>query len=261
MTQIAPPTSPPTRQQTPEQVRAFFDAHRTVRQYQPYAMPAEHLDTILYAAQRAPTDATAQLYSFVRLTGETKAKVAELTTNAHIASAAESFVICLDTRRVRKLIEVAGYTPGESPAIDVHFGIGDAVLAGQNMLTAAEMLGYQGCWIGGVMNGLAEIVGLLKLPEMVLPFAALTIGRSAEETPHRPRLPRALVIHENTYQDGTPGELAAATAQMNPIAARPGKDGDWARLLNAYFGVGGSMEKREVALREVLKAQNLWAGE
>ncbi len=157
----------PTRQQTPEQVRAFFDAHRTVRHYRAEAMPADHLDAILYAAQRAPTDATAQLYSFVRLTGNVKERVAELTTNAHIASASESFVICSDTRRVRRLVEAAGYMPGQSPAIDVHFGLGDAVLAGQNMLTAAEMLGYQGCWIGGVMNGLAGIIDLLKLPQGV----------------------------------------------------------------------------------------------
>ena len=251
----------PSRQQTPAEVRAFFDAHRTVRHYQNAAMPADHLDTILHAAQRAPTDATAQLYSFVRLTGDTKQRVAELSTNAHINVAAESFVICLDTRRVRRLIEGAGYTLGTSPAIDVHFGIGDAVLAGQNMLTAAEMLGYQGCWIGGVMNNLAEIVALLHLPEGVLPFAALTIGLSAEDTPYRPRLPRPLVIHENTYQDATPDELKAATEQMNPIAARPGKPGDWARLLNAYFGEGGSMEQREGVLRDVLKKQGLWAGE
>lgn len=108
-------------------------------------MPAEHLDIILYAAQHAPTDATAQLYSFVRLTGETKQEVAELSTNAHIATAAESFVICSDTRRVRQIIEVAGYQPGQLPAIDIHFGISDAVLAGQNTLLAAEMLGYPGC--------------------------------------------------------------------------------------------------------------------
>ena len=249
-----------TRQQTPAEVRAFFDAHRTVRLYQPYVMPEGHLDTILHAAQRAPTDATAQLYSFVHLTGETKQRVAELSTNAHIALASESFVICMDTRRVRQLIGVAGYAPGTSPAIDVHFGIGDAVLAGQNMLLAAEMLGYQGCWIGGVMNNLSAIVELLQLPENVLPFAALTIGLSAEDTPYRPRLPRKLVIHENTYRDGTPDELKAATEQMNPIAARPGKDGDWARLLNAYFGVGGSMEQREVALREVLKRAGVVGG-
>ncbi|AWN23041.1 NADPH-dependent oxidoreductase [Deinococcus irradiatisoli] len=249
----------PTRQQTPEQVRAFFDAHRTVRHYRDEPMPQEHLDTILYAAQRAPTDATAQLYSFVRLSGDVKAKVAQLTTNAHIASAAESFVVCSDTRRVRQLVEAAGYAAGQSPAIDVHFGLGDAVLAGQNMLTAAEMLGYQGCWIGGVMNGLDEIITLLQLPPGVLPFAALTIGLSAEDTPHRPRLPRELVVHENAYRDPTPGELQAATRQMNPIAARPGKPGDWARLLNAYFGVGGSMAQREPVLEAALKRQGLWA--
>ena len=251
----------PTRQQTPAEVRAFFEAHRTVRQYQPFVMPAEHLDTLLYAAQRAPTDATAQLYSLIRLTGETKNKVAALSTNGHISTASESFVICSDTRRVRRLIELAGHLPGQSPAINVHFGLGDAVLAGQNLLTAAEMLGYQGCWIGGVMNGLSEITGLLELPPGVLPFAALTIGLSAEDTPLRPRLPRDLVVHHNAYRDGSPDELRAATEQMNPIAARPGKAGDWARLLGAYFGAGSSMEKRESVLQAVLKRQGLWAQE
>ncbi|AZI41981.1 NADPH-dependent oxidoreductase [Deinococcus psychrotolerans] len=258
---LSPAATLPTRQQTPEQVRAFFAAHRTVRHYTEEQMPAEHLDTILYAAQHAPTDATAQLYSFVRLTGEAKQKVAELTANAHIASAAESFMICSDTRRVRQIIEVAGYEPGQSPAIDLHFGIGDAVLAGQNMLLAAEMLGYQGCWIGGVMNGLAEIIELLELPNKVLPFAALTIGKSAEDVAQRPRLPRPLVIHENTYKDGSAEQLRAATEQMNPIAARTGKPGDWARLLNAYFGEGGSMEKREETLQGALKTQGLSRGE
>ena len=249
--------------QSPEQVRAFFDAHRTVRQYvtadgQPIPLPPEHLDVILHAAQRAPTDATAQLYSFVRLTDPAvRARVAELTTNAHIATASEAFVVCADVHRVRRVLEVAGYAPGEWPAIAVHFGIGDAVMAGTNLLTAAEMLGYQGCWIGGVLNGLPGIVELLALPEGVLPFAALTIGRPAEDTPYRPRVPRPLVVHTDTYHVGTDDEIREATEVMNPIAARGDRPGDWARLLNAYFGAGGGMEKREPVLREVMAAQSV----
>lgn len=249
---------------TPEQVRAFFDHHRTVRQYvtqedgSPLRLPAEHLDVILHAAQRAPTDATAQLYSIIHLTDSAvRAKVAELTNNAHVATSSEAFVICADVGRVAQTLREAGYTPGEWPSIAVHFGIGDAVMAGQNLLLASEMLGYQGCWIGGVLNGLIDILELLALPEGVLPFAALTIGQSNEDAPYRPRLPRPLVIHENSYQIPASEALRAGIELMNPIAERPGKPGDWAKLLNMYFGAEGRMNKRELTMQEVLKRQGL----
>ncbi|WP_034383643.1 nitroreductase family protein [Deinococcus sp. YIM 77859] len=252
---------------TPEEVRAFYDAHRTVRHYAtredgtPLPLPAEHLDAILHAAQRAPTDATAQLYSLIRLVApEVRARMAELTTNPHIATASEAFVVCLDVRRVSRVLEVAGQGGGHWPAIAVHFGIGDAVMAGQNLLTAAEMLGYQGCWIGGVLNGLGGILDLLELPAGVLPFAALTIGLPAEQPPLRPRVPRALVVHEDRYRDASEEELREATAIMNPIAARGDRPGDWVRLLRAYFGPGGSMEQREPHLVAALQRQGLWAG-
>lgn len=252
---------------SPAAVRAFYDHHRTTRQYQtqpdglPIRMHPDELDAVLHAAQRAPTDATAQLYSLIHLNDlQLRQTVAELTTNAHIATASEAFVICADTHRVKQILQANGHTPGEWPAIAIHFGIGDAVMAGQNLLTAAEMLGYQGCWIGGVMNDLETICELLQLPQDVLPFAALTIGKSAENTPLRPRLPRPLVIHTDIYQEASNTALQEATAIMHPIAARPGKPGQWDRLLRAYFGKGGSMEQREPHLVSVLEQQGLKAG-
>lgn len=256
------------RDQTPAQVRAFFDGHRTVRQYltqpdgSPIRMSPEELDAVMHAAQRAPTDATAQLYSFIHLASpEIRAQMAHLTTNAHVATASEAFMVCADTRRVKQLLEAAGHTAGTWPAIAVHFGLGDAVMAGTNLLTAAEMLGYQGCWIGGIMNNLIPIAEALKLPADVLPFAALTLGRSAENTPYRPRVPRPMVFHTDHYRDPTPAELQEALAVMNPIAARPNKPGNWANLLRAYFAQDGGMEHREPHLVELLKRQGMWAGE
>ena len=253
---------------TPEQVRAFYDAHRTVRLYQtqpdgsPIRMTPDELDAVLHAAQRAPTDATAQLYSFIHLTTpDVRAQVAELTGNPHIKTASEAFVACADTRRVGRILEAAGHEPGHWPAIAVHFGIGDIVMAGQNLLTAAEMLGYQGCWIGGVVNNLHALITLLELPEGVLPFAAITVGRPAENAPLRPRLPRELVVHTDAYRDGTADELRRGIEIMNPIADRPGKPGDWARLLKMYFGQGGGMEAREPGLVAALRRQGLRADE
>ncbi|SMB92069.1 nitroreductase family protein [Deinococcus hopiensis] len=262
-------TSLPVRPaRTPEEVRAFYDAHRTVRRYvtredgSPLPLPPEHLEAILHAAQRAPTDATAQLYSLIRLTHpEVRARAAELTNNAHIATASEALTVCLDVRRTGQILGATGNHVGHWPAVAVHFGIGDAVMAGQNLLTAAEMLGYQGCWIGGVLNGLGGLLDLLELPQGVLPFAALTIGTPAEQPPLRPRVPRPLVVHEDRYRDGTPEELREAVELMNPIAARRDHPGDWARLLRAYWAPGGSMEGREPHLVAALKRQGLWAGE
>ncbi|WP_291426044.1 nitroreductase family protein [Deinococcus sp.] len=255
------------RDLTPEQVRAFFDGHRTVRQYvtqpggSPQRLPDDELDAILHAAQRAPTDATAQLYSLIWLDSpEVRQQMAELTTNLHIATASEAFMVCADAHRVKRILEVSGRQPGHWPAVGVHFGIGDAVMAGTNLLTAAEMLGYQGCWIGGVLNNLEPIATALKLPPEVLPFAALTIGKSAEQTPYRPRLPRPLVIHTDEYRAATDAKLTEGIDLMNPIADRPGTPGDWGKLLGAYFAADGGMEHREPKLVELLKRQGMLAG-
>jgi FMN reductase (NADPH) len=232
-----------------EQVQHFFKAHWTVRKYKAQEMPLEHLDTILEAAQRAPTDATAQMYSFIRLKNfELRQKIAALSQNPHIVTASESFIICADVFRLEAILKSQDFEFGNFPHIAIHFAIGDAVLAGQNMLIAAEMLGYKGCWIGGLITAPEEISELVQLPIGVFPFAALTIGVPDEEPKSRPRLPRKMMIHENTYQIPESHELAAAIEHMGSITAR----GNWAQTLAGYFGKGGSMETRELKMQNLL---------
>ncbi len=230
---------------------AVFAKHRTVRKYKPQPLEDGHLEQILYCAQHAPTDATAQMYSFIRLTGETKTRVAQLTNNAHIESAPEAFLICADVHRLQLLLEHKNYEFGAWSAVAIHFGIGDAVLAGQTMLHAAECLGYQGCWIGGVLSALEEIIALCELPNGVLPFAGLTIGIPDESPDQRPRIGAELVMHQNTYRIPNAGELETALQRMAAITAR----GDWAQSLARYFAKGGTMEAREITLRHALEQQ------
>lgn len=237
---------------TAAQVKSFFQAHWTVRKYKSIKMPPEHLDAILYAAQRAPTDATAQMYSFVRLTDPAlRERIAALSNNPHIATASESFIVCADIHRLESVLKLRSFEIGEFPHIAVHFAIGDAVMAGENMLLAAEMLGYRGCWIGGVLNALDEIASLTQLPKGVFPFAALTLGVPDEPHQERPRLPREQVIFDNAYRSPEANALARGVADMAPITAR----GDWAATLARYFAKGGTMEEREKTLAEFLKKQ------
>ncbi len=229
-----------------------FATHRTVRQYKAQPLETGHLEQLLFCAQHAPTDATAQMYSFIRLSDPAlKARVAKITNNPHIETAAEAFIVCADVNRLQALLELKGYAFGDWSAVAVHFGIGDAVLAAHTMLVAAECLGYQGCWIGGVLGALEEIVTLCELPIGVLPFAGLTIGVPDESPEQRPRIQPELVLHENSYRLPSAAELEEALNRMASITAR----GDWAQTLSRYFAQGGTMEAREVVLQKVLEQQ------
>jgi FMN reductase (NADPH) len=231
---------------------SVYANHRTIRKYKPQPLEDGHLEQILYCAQHAPTDATAQMYSFVRLTDpDLKARVAQITNNPHIATAPEAFIICADVYRLQRLLEHKGYEFGSWSAVAIHFGIGDAVLAGQTMLHAAECLGYQGCWIGGVLSALEEIIELCQLPKGVLPFAGLTIGIPDENPALRPRIQPELVLHQNHYRLPEAHELEMALERMAPITAR----GDWAQTLSRYFAKNGTMEAREITLRRALGQQ------
>lgn len=73
-------------------------------------------------------------------------------------------------------------------------------MMGQNALTAAESLGLGGVYIGGIRNNIESVTELLKLPKHVLPLFGLCLGWPADNPDLKPRLPAALVVHENQYQ-------------------------------------------------------------
>lgn len=226
---------------------------RSVRKYQQKPIPKEDLEALLFALQRAPTDATAQLYSTVRITDKDLRRwISEKTGNPHVLEAAEFFLFLGDLYRVRRFLEKAGYPPGRFPKTGLHFALIDASLSAAFMALTAESLGYGICFIGGVLNAYPEITEALALPEGVFPVVGLTVGVPAEDGPPRPRLPRGLVVHENRYRTPEEEELEEGLQAMAPIAR-----GDWARLLARYFAQGGAMEAREAPYGKTLTRQGL----
>lgn len=220
----------------------LYQTRASVRKFKPEPLREGDLDKILLAAQRAPTDATAQMYTLVRITDPAlRASLAHLTSNAHIATAAEFFLILADVHRLRQMVKYRGGEWGHWPRTAAHFAIGDAVLAGSALATMAEGLGYGICWIGGVLNAIDPISQLCSLPEGVFPVAGLCVGVPDEVPMPRPRLRRELVVHENHYREYGPEELEAAYTDMRPIT----RSGDWYKVLSRYFAAGGTMEHRE----------------
>src|SRR5882724_10615565 len=124
----------------PNKVLELIDNHRTIRAFRDESMPPEHLQLIIEAARKAPTDATAQMYSFIRITNiDIRKRMAELAGGqAHIVRASEFFVVCADVHRIARMLEHRGEKMGNWPRVAIHFAIADATLAAQNMVIAAE---------------------------------------------------------------------------------------------------------------------------
>ncbi len=231
----------------------FYRRRASVRKFKSEPLREGDLEKILFAAQRAPTDATAQMYSLLRISDlELRRKISSHSgTNPHIETCSEFFLILADVHRLQKLVEHRGGAWGRWPRTAAHFAIADAVLAGSALATMAESLGYGIVWIGGVLNGIGQISQLCRLPTGVFPVAGLCVGVPEEVPSPRPRIRRALVVHENQYAEYTAEQLEQAYADMAPIA----RGGDWYRVLERYFATGGAMEQREPAYQTLTSQQ------
>ncbi len=214
-----------------------------MRRFKPVPIPEEDLEKLLFALQRAPTDASAQLYSAIRITDPgLRERVAQLSGNQeHIRQAAEFFVFLADVHRLERLLAYRGERMVFWPKTALHFALLDAGLAASYLALTAEALGYGVCFIGGVLNGVEELINLLELPKGVIPAVGLAVGVPDEAGPPRPRLPRRLVVHENRYRLYGPEDLEEGFQAMAPYS----RVGDWGRVLRRYFAQGGTMEERE----------------
>ncbi|HVN76464.1 MAG TPA: nitroreductase family protein [Thermoanaerobaculaceae bacterium] len=227
--------------------------HRSVRAFRPEPLPGGLLARLVAEAQRAPTDATAQMYSFIRVSSAgLRARIAELAGGqSHIAEAAEFVVVCADVHRHEAVLGSRGRVPGAYPATGLHFASVDATLAAERLIDAAEALGLGTVCIGGILSGIEELVELLALPRGVLPLFGVCLGWPGEAPVERPRLALASVLHEDRYREPEAPAIDADVAAMAAIT----RSRDWVGILARYFAVGGTREQREAGLRRVLERQ------
>lgn len=182
---------------------------RTIRKYTQQEVPAELLNELLEESFRASTMGNMQLYSVVvTRDAEMKKKLAPAHFNQPMVTGASVVLtFCADFNRFSKWCRQRKAEPGYDNPISFLNAATDALLVTQNFCTLAEEKGLGICFLGTTIYNPDQIVETLRLPQLVMPVATITVGYP-DETPAQPdRLPLEGLLHNEVYNDYTPEDI------------------------------------------------------
>ena len=182
--------------------------HYSVRAYRPDPIPADVVETIVAAGQRASTSSNLQTYSVTAVTAaEKRARLQELCGDQqHISQAPVFLAWCADLSRLERICQARGYRQVADYVENFLVAAVDTALAMQTSALAAESLGMGMCFIGAIRDHPQEVIDLLDLPPLVFPIAGMTLGWPAAEPFIRPRLPLRAILHWEGYDTSAEAE-------------------------------------------------------
>ncbi|MBK4784581.1 MAG: oxygen-insensitive NADPH nitroreductase [Pantoea sp. Pent] len=187
-------------------------SHRSIRAFTEQGIDDAQRSSIIAAAQAASTSSFLQCSSIVRITDRAlREQLVQLTGGQPwVSAAAEFWVFCADFNRHQQICPEAQLGRAEQLLL----GCVDTALMAQNAMVAAESLGLGGVFIGGIRNSIAQVTELLGLPKFVLPLFGFCIGHPDASPDVKPRMPQAMLVHENRYQPLDKAVLAQYDQQI-----------------------------------------------
>ncbi|NWA60567.1 oxygen-insensitive NADPH nitroreductase [Pantoea sp. B9002] len=187
-------------------------SHRSIRAFTEQGIDEAQRSAIIAAAQAASTSSFLQCSSIIRITDAAKREQLVQLTGGQpwVSAAAEFWVFCADFNRHQQICPDAQLGRAEQLLL----GCVDTALMAQNAMVAAESLGLGGVFIGGIRNSIAEVTELLELPKFVLPLFGFCVGHPADAPDVKPRMPQAMLVHENSYQPVDKNLLAQYDEQI-----------------------------------------------
>lgn len=175
----------------------------TCRRFRGEAVPEPLLAALLGCAQSAPSKSDLQQYSIVVVEdASARAEIASwLPRMPWVGEAPVFLVFCADVRRGRRVCALRERSHANDNLDTFLNATVDAALALGTFIGAAEAAGLGTCPISYVRNHLPRLTPLLGLPEGVFPIAGLCVGWPAAGEPLSMRLPPAVVVHRDRYDD------------------------------------------------------------
>ena len=178
-------------------------ARKTVRRYTERMPAPALLDRLIASALSASSKSDFQQASILRVVDSAvrSAIGALFPAMPWIAAAPVFFVFLGDARRLERIGAMRG-KPVANGTLEGFFNAAvDAALVMQTFILAAESAGLGCCPISVIRNRIDEIAPLLGLPDQVFPVAGLCVGYPADAGHVSLRLPRAVTLHTDRYDD------------------------------------------------------------
>ena len=177
--------------------------HRTHRRYLDKPVPDELLEVLLGAAFSAPAKSDLQQASVVVIRDKDKQEAIAnmIPAMPWLRTCPVLMVFLGDSRRIRRICEMRN-KPFANDHLDAFLNAAvDAGLVLMNFIRAAEAVGLGCCPISVIRNHIDEVAELLELPDFVFPVAGMTAGYPSEDGYLSLRLPPAVNVHINSYND------------------------------------------------------------
>ena len=186
-----------------------LDNRRSIRKYSDRDVPEKLVSRLLTEAERTQTMGNLQLYSVVVTRDEKmKARLAEAHFNQPMVTGAPVVLtFCADYRRTSVWAENRNAAPGYGNFMSFVNAATDALLYCQTFCNLADEEGMGYCFLGTTIYNPQMIVDILKLPQLVMPIATITLGWPDENPQQTDRLPIEAIVHDETFHDYTPESI------------------------------------------------------
>lgn len=176
---------------------------RTVRDYAEPPVPAALVRLLCLAGLSASAKSDFQQVSIVEVADPERraALAAPFPAMPWIGRAPVFLVFLGDARRLERIGTLRGHEQGNGGLEGFFNAAVDAALAMQTTILAAESVGLGCCPISVLRNQVGLVGETLGLPDKVFPVAGLCLGWPARDGHISMRLPPAVTLHRDRYDD------------------------------------------------------------
>ena len=186
-----------------------FEKRRSIRKYSDKPIDDRLLKQLLTSAEQTQTMGNLQLYSVIITRDKSKkAELAPAHFNQPMATEAPVVLtFCADYNRSTQWCLQRRATPGYDNFLSFLNAAIDTLLYCQTFCNMAEQQGLGLCFLGTTIYNPQQIIETLRLPQLVMPIATITLGWPDEEGSVSDRLPINAIIHNEEYQAYSPEDI------------------------------------------------------
>lgn len=178
--------------------------HRTCRRFTDAPVDDATLERLLAACLSTPAKSDLQQVAIVVVNDPARRQAIGdlIPAMPWIIQAPVFLLFCGDGRRIRRLCDHHGIDFGNDHLDAVLNPATDAAMHLASFVWAAESVGLGTCPISLVRNHLDAMTEIVELPSLVFPVAGLCVGHRADAGHIVMRLPPAITVHRDRYDDG-----------------------------------------------------------